>query len=139
LKTQDFKFHGYEFKLIRPADNPIEMIKMINKYFDSVYVPKKLFRATGVVMMDLAENISRQADLFNEVLTAEKISKIFGSVDGISERYGKHTLFLGSSFKAMNTAQHQGSRQIMAERKGELFKGETARKRIAIPFLGEAM
>ena len=139
LKTQDFKYHGYEFKLMRPADNPIEIIKMIDKYFASVYAPKKLYRATGIVLMDLAENTSRQADLFNEVLMAEKISKIFGSVDGISERYGKHTLFLGSSFEAMNEPQHQGNRQITAERKEELFKGETARKRIAIPFLGDAV
>lgn len=136
LKTQDFRYLGYEFKLIRPTDNPIEIIKMIDKYFSSVFVESKLFRASGIVLMDLVENISRQADLFDEVVTAEKISKIFGSVDGISRRYGKHTLFLGSSFSAMNKAQHQGDRQKTAERKDDLFKGETYRKRLAIPFLG---
>jgi len=77
-----------------------------------------------------------KADLFNEVITAEKISKIFGSVDGIAKRYGKHTLFLGSSLSAMNKTQHEGDRQKLAERKEELFKGETYRKRLAIPFLG---
>jgi len=86
--------------------------------------------------MDLSENTSRQADLFNEVVTAEKIAKIFGSVDGIAQRYGKHTLFLGSSFSAMNRAQHEGNRQTPAERKEDLFKGESARKRLAIPYLG---
>lgn len=136
LKTQDFRYQGYEFKLIRPTDNPIEIIKMIDKYFDSVFKTSALFRATGIVLMDLAENISRQADLFNEVVTAEKIAKIFGSVDGIAKRYGKHTLFLGSSFTAMKKAQHQGNRQIAAERKGELLKGESFRKRLAIPYLG---
>ncbi len=136
LKTQDFRYHGYEFKLIRPTDNPIEIIKMIDKYFDSVYSPQKTFRATGIILIDLVENTSRQADLFNEVIMAEKISKIFGSVDGISRRYGKHTLFLGSSFEAMNKAQHIGDRQLAADRKDDLFKGETARKRIAIPYLG---
>ncbi len=71
-----------------------------------------------------------------EIRMAEKISKIFGSVDGISRRYGKHTLFLGSSLSAMNKHQHAGDRQIAVERKDNLFKGETARKRLAIPFLG---
>lgn len=139
LKTQDFRYHGYEFKLMRPTDNPIEIIKMIDKYFDSVYSSEKIFRATGIILMDLVENTSCQADLFNEVIMAEKISKIFGSVDGISRRYGKHTLFLGSSFEAMNKAQHAGDRQLAADRKDDLFKGETARKRIAIPYLGVAV
>lgn len=136
VKTQDFACQGYEFKLIRPTDNPIEIIKMIDKYFDTVFSIYKLFRASGIVLLDLVENISRQADLFNEVATAEKISKIFGSVDSISKRYGKHTLFLGSSMLAMTKSQHEGSRQIAAERREDLFKGETARKRLAIPYLG---
>ena len=136
LKTQDFRFKGFEFKLIRPTDNPIEIIKMIDKYFNEVFLEERLFRATGIVLMDLTDNICRQADLFNEVITAEKISKIFGSVDGMAKRYGKHTLFLGSSFEAMNKAQHAGDRQTSSERKENLFKGETYRKRLAIPFLG---
>lgn len=136
LKTQDFRYQGYEVKLIRPTDNPIEIIKMVDKYFYSVFTEHKLWRATGIVMMDLVENTSRQADLFNEVITAEKISRIFASVDGISRRYGKHTLFLGSSFSAMTKSQHEGDRQQAAERKGNLFKGETTRKRLAIPYMG---
>jgi len=136
LKTQEFDCQGYEFKLIRPTDNPLEIINMIDKYFDTVFSSRKLFRASGIVLIDLVENISRQADLFNEVATAEKISKIFGSVDGIAKRYGKHTLFLGSSLLAMNRAQHTGNRQLPTERKENLFKGETARKRIDIPYLG---
>jgi hypothetical protein len=109
---------------------------MIDKYFNEVFLEDRLFRATGIVLMDLTENICRQADLFNEVITAEKISKIFGSVDGMAKRYGKHTLFLGSSLEAISKSQHAGSRQTLAERKGDLFKGETYRKRLAIPFLG---
>jgi len=136
LKTQDFLFKGFEFKLMRATDNPIEIIKMIDKYFASVFLEDRLFRATGIVLMDLAENNCRQADLFNEVVTAEKISKIFGSVDGMAKRYGKHTLFLGSSFSAINKSQHAGDRKTVADRKENLFKGETYRKRLAIPFLG---
>jgi len=137
LKTQDFRYHGYEFKLIRPSDNPVEIIKMIDKYFNSVYNSDKLFRSSGIVLMDLAENVCRQVDLFNEVISAEKISKIFSSVDGINKRYGKHTLFLGSSFLAMNKSQHAGQRAQTTERSDNLFKGETFRKHLSIPYLGE--
>ncbi|MDD2680757.1 MAG: DNA polymerase IV [Patescibacteria group bacterium] len=136
LKTQDFICQGYEFKLVRPTDNPVEIIKMINKYFDSVLTVGHLFRASGIILLDLVANFSRQADLFNEVATAEKISRIFASVDGVSKRYGKHTLFLGSSLSAITEPQHAGTRQIAAERKHDLFKGETIRKKLAIPFLG---
>ncbi|MGE5425742.1 MAG: DNA polymerase Y family protein [Bacillota bacterium] len=137
LKTQDFRYHGYEFKLMRLTDNPVEIIAMIRQYFDSVFREASQFRATGIVLMDIGENSCRQADLFNEVARAEKISKIFGSVDGIAKRYGKHTMFLGSSFSAMKRPQHENSRQEAPERKRELFKGETKRKRLAIPYLGE--
>ncbi|MDP3837194.1 MAG: DNA polymerase IV [bacterium] len=137
LKTQDFKYHGYEFKLMRPTDNPIEIIAMVKQYFSTVFKAAKLFRATGVILMDISENVCRQADLFNEVARAEKISKIFGSVDGMSQRYGKHAIFLGSSLAAMTGAQHEGARQTTPDRKREIFKGETARKRLAIPYLGE--
>ena len=136
LKSQDFKYQGYEFKLIRPTDNPVEIIKMINKYFALVFLEGKLFRASGIVLLDLVENTSRQTDLFGEIVKAEKISRIFASVDGISQRYGKHSLFLGSSLEAMNKGQHEGSRQTVVERRDNLFKGETARKRLDIPFLG---
>jgi DNA polymerase-4/DNA polymerase V len=139
LKTQAFICQGFEFKLVRPTDNPVEIVRLIDKYFSSVFTAGTLFRATGIILTDLAENVCRQADLFNEVATAEKISRIFGSVDGISKRYGKHALFLGSSLAAMTTPQHAGNRQIGAERKQTLFKGETARKRLAIPYLGVAV
>lgn len=136
LKTQDFNYHGYEFKLIRPTDDPISIIRVINKYFDLVFKDNTLYRATGIILLDLTENAFIQADLFNEVALAEKISKIFGSVDAISKRYGKHSIFLGSSLLAMNGVQHKGDRNISAERKESLFRGETKRKRLEIPYLG---
>jgi hypothetical protein len=47
-------------------------------------------------------------------------------------------LFLGSSFLAHKHAQHEGVRGAVPERKRVLFKGETERKRLAIPmFLGK--
>jgi len=139
LKTQDFTCQGYEFKLLRPTNDPLSIIEMINKYFDQVFSPTKLYRSSGIVLIDLRENNCQQIDLFNEVLKAEKISKIFSSVDAISKRYGKHCLFLGSSLMAISGAKHLGSRGKIPERKEVLFKGETNRKRIGIPYLGDAI
>lgn len=47
-------------------------------------------------------------------------------------------IFLGSSSLAQKMAQHAGARGDAPERTRQLFKGETQRKRLAIPmFMGE--
>jgi hypothetical protein len=54
------------------------------------------------------------------------------------EKYGKHTVFLGASFLAHKSAQHDGGRGYLPERRRELLPGETVRKRLGIPmFMGE--
>jgi hypothetical protein len=58
-------------------------------------------------------------------------------MDHMREKYGKHTVFLGSSFLAHKFGQHLGDRGDEPQRKQKLFKGETKRKRFGIPmFLG---
>jgi hypothetical protein len=53
----------------------------------------------------------------------------------VKTKYGKHTLFLGSSFYAYAAAQHAGERGMLPQRKKMLLKGETARKRPGPPML----
>ena len=56
----------------------------------------------------------------------------------MQQKYGKHTLYLGSSFIANKFGAHLGERGDVATRKQKLLPGETLRKRLAIPmFLGE--
>ena len=78
-----------------------------------------------------------QLDLFGESLKIDRWERLFQCVDAIKAKYGKHTLFLGSSFLAHQHAQHAGARGAEPQRRRVLFKGETNRKRLAIPmFLG---
>ncbi|HEY4514218.1 MAG TPA: hypothetical protein VJH69_02740, partial [Candidatus Paceibacterota bacterium] len=76
-------------------------------------------------------------DLFGSKERSEAVKRVFESVDGLSRRYGKHAVFLGSSFQAMVHSAHLGERGDAAERTTNLFKGETARRRLGIPMLGE--
>jgi len=70
-------------------------------------------------------------------LRVEKLKKLYASVDTIRNRYGKHTLYLGSSFLANQFAQHLGERGDVPVRRESLLKGETPRRRLGIPmFLG---
>jgi hypothetical protein len=107
-------------------------------------VPERLlqsgarYRATGVRLFGLEVVQHAQLDLFGESLKIDRYERLFQCVDAIKKRYGKHTLFLGSSFLAHQHAQHEGARGAEPERKRVLFKGETKRKRLAIPmFLGK--
>jgi len=52
-------------------------------------------------------------------------------------KYGKHTLYLGSSHLAQSSAQHGADRGDEPLRKRVLLKGETTRRRLGIPmFMG---
>jgi hypothetical protein len=91
-----------------------------------------------VRLFDLTVVENAQLDLFGESLKIDRWERVFQCVDAIKAKFGKHTLFLGSSYLAHRHAQHEGARGAEPERRRVLFKGETKRKRLAIPmFLGK--
>lgn len=137
LKTQDFKYHGVEVKLPFATSVPQDVLREGRKYFRSVYKKGALYRATGVTLLKLQKADSFQYDLFGAVKESQGLKQVFESIDAISARYGKHAVFLGSSFNAVQFGAHLGERGDTPERMHELFKGETTRRRLAIPMLGE--
>ncbi len=137
LKTQEFRYHTYEIKLPHPTALPQDILKVVGKYFPQIFQKGVLYRTTGVSMMKLQKAEPTQLDLFGSVEASESLKQVFLSVDEMSERYGKHVLFLGSSFVAMTHAGHGGERGELSDRVTNLFKGETTRRRLGIPMLGE--
>jgi DNA polymerase-4 len=137
LKTQEFKFHTCEIKLPYQSAAPQDVLKAISEHFDKVWRPRALYRATGVTLMKLKPAGSGQLDLFGEVKKSLSLVKIFESVDDLSEKYGKHVVYLGSSFDAMTHSAHLGARGDLAARTKNLFRGETFRRRLGLPMLGE--
>lgn len=131
LKTQDFNYYGLELKFNRPTSVPLEIIKVAEEIFPTLF-RNRLYRATGIVLTKL-EPENRQPDLFGTYLKSEKFMKIYKGVDELSKRYGKHTLFLGTSWKACEFGSHLGDRGDDPERKKYLLVGETKRKRLNIP------
>ncbi len=137
LKTQGYHSSGAEIKLDKLTASPNHILNIVNDYFEKIFDPRNLFRATGIILSDLSIQKEKQLDLFGEVVAEEKFAKIFESVDEISKKYGKHSLFTGRSFLAMNNSQHKNERGSESERRKKLFKGETKRKRLYLPTLGE--
>lgn len=137
LKTQDSHYRSCEVRLPRPTNMPHEILSEVHKYAQKVFKKGVEYRATGVVLCELVANVNNQLDLFGAYEKSAALTKVFTSMDEIAEKYGKHTVFLGSSFNAVKFASHLGDRGDVTERVKNLFKGETARRHLAIPMLGE--
>ncbi len=139
LKTQDFQYHGTEIVLTSPVSVPQEILHVIRGKFDELIKPNIQYRATGIVLMNLVHDNPKTIDLFGNSSRIEGATKIFDAIDSVSEKYGKHAVFLGSSLRAMQNPAHTGERGESSERRMNLFQGETARRRIGIPFLGKVI
>jgi DNA polymerase-4/DNA polymerase V len=137
LKTQDFHYDGLELDLLHMTSAPQEILLEINNKFDQVYRKNVLYRATGVVLMDLKDCNNSQLDLFCGSEKIDKWRDIYAQVDKIDEKFGKHSVFLGSSLRALSGQQYEGGRSDTAKRKGNILPGENKRQRLCIPMLGE--
>ena len=137
LRQQDFRDRGLEIRLSRASAFPHEMLPLVEPAFASIFNPRQSYRSTGVILLDLRECRDEQLDLFGASLQIEKMARLYQSIDQVKTKYGKHTLFLGSSFYAHRTAQHEADRGMVPQRKHNLLKGETARKRLGLPMLME--
>ncbi len=139
LKTQEFRYHGCEIKLSHATGVPQDILAAVSGYFPKVFRRSTLYRATGITLLKLRDANAVQLDLFGAARKTEGLLQIFESIDELSEKYGKHVVFLGSSFQAMKFGSHLGRRGDTPERTKQLFKGETARRRLNIPMLGEVL
>jgi len=138
IRSQDWREKAVELEFSRPTSFPNEIIQAAEPIFYQIFNPALLYRMTGAVLYKLEEQNIRQLDIFGAHFYIEKMTRLFDSVDQIKKKYGKHTLYLGSSFLANKFGQHLNSRGDLPQRKQQLFKGETARRRLAIPmFMGQ--
>lgn len=135
LRTQSFENFGLQVRLSRPTAFPHEIIAACAHVFDELFNPTLLYRQTGIMLARLSSDSLGQLDLFGESLKFEKLQRLYTHLDDLAVHYGKHTVYLGSSFEANAFAQHLGERGDVPRRKTDLFKGETKRKRINIPML----
>lgn len=135
LRTQGFNDSAMEFHFSRPTSFPQEMTDIADEYFERLFKKDTLYRGSGVILTHLQEDVTTQYEFNDSVLKIEGFRHIYNALDELSHRYGKHAVFLGSSFEANTFAQHLGERGDIPKRKMHLLKGETKRKRLGIPML----
>ena len=92
-----------------------------------------MYRATGIILLELAPDVRTQYSLFEDPVVAEKIKLLYAAVDEISSKYGKHTLHLGGSH-AIET-NGAGKRGVPTVREDTRLFGETKRKHLSLPIL----
>ncbi|MDZ4165824.1 MAG: DNA polymerase IV [Smithellaceae bacterium] len=133
LRKNDFGARSREVKLNRPSVYPHELTGFLRTALADLYQDKVLYRATGVVLLDLAPNLNVQYSLFEDPLQAERIRDLYGAVDQVSAKYGKHSLHLGGSHPL--EVLGRGRRGAPTVREDTLLFGETKRKRLGLPLL----
>jgi DNA polymerase-4/DNA polymerase V len=133
LKRNDFSYTGREIKLNRPSVYPMELSPELRHIFVDIYRSQDLYRATGIVLMELTKDTNIQYTLFEDVLKAERVYDIYRVMDEVSEKYGKHSLHLGASH--LIEVFGRGRRGEPTAREKTRFPGETKRRHLSIPIL----
>lgn len=136
LREQDFKSHGVEAQFDRPTSSTRDAAAMVNQLFDQVFTAGKKYRLTGVVLFKLTSDSVIQYSLFDDVPKIESARQIDRVIDSANAKYGKHALTLGLGIWLGKHKQHLNERGDTPQRKKELFKGETFRQRLNIPYWG---
>jgi len=133
LKKQDFESAACEIKLNRPTSQPLDLSDLLHNAFQSLFRENELYRATGIILLELAPYTNRQYSLFEDPVRAEKIKDLYEAIDEISGRYGKHTMHLGGSH-LIETKGH-GKRGAPTVREETRLFGETKRQHLSLPIL----
>ena len=133
LKTQNFDTEGSEMRLDRPSAYPVEIAPVLMEQFEILYRQGELYRATGIVLADLVSTEVIQYSLFENPLKAEKIKDLYGAMDNLSNKYGKHTLHLGASH--LLEVRGKGKRGNPTVREQTRLYGETGRRHLGLPLV----
>lgn len=101
LKTQDFRYKGKDISLTVPSSSPTDIISLVKKYFGEVWRSGVLYRASGISLRGFIPDNETTSDLFGESTKTEKNAVVFRCLDKLSAKYGEHTIFMGSSLRAL--------------------------------------
>ncbi|HET6513585.1 MAG TPA: DNA polymerase IV [Thermodesulfovibrionales bacterium] len=135
LRTQEFRDTGIELKLSHPTAFPSDLFGPLGEGFRRLYQTGVLYRQTGVVLSGLMPEDKIQYTLFDNTARIEKMSRIYDTVDQLSQRFGKYAIQHAASLPTKLQSQHEGERGDTPERKTDLFKGENKRQRLGLPML----
>jgi len=134
IKNQQFACRGTEIKLPTEISTPSELIGLAQQKFNRIWQNGQKYRATGAILADLVHCQAKQMDLFGDSSNAIRSARIFEKVDEACAKFGKHAVFLGSSFAAIAGNGRNGIKN--APRAKNLFARNNSNPHFNIPLLG---
>lgn len=134
LKTQDFKYLGFEFSVSSPTDSAQEILGVLIPHFERLFDDRLEYRATGITLLALAPKGVVSGNLF-DLPVLEKEDRAQKAMDKVGRRFGKHTVFLASSLESKGMKVGLSLRKTPDISSCSFF-GETARRRLYLPHLG---
>lgn len=133
LRTKDYQQRGVEAELSRATCAPQEVLPLVRRMFDQLYLPGMEYRTTMVVLGKLEDDRVDQFELFEDRVRIDRLREVARAADDIAERYGKHAVCLGTG---LHLGQHRVTeRDEKPMRRGDLLPDETPRQRLNIPKL----
>ena len=126
VKRQDFKYRSIECVVPHATNSPEAFIAAAKERFSEIFKANEDYRATGFTAYDLSP-ASLQQDLFGTSEPVSKFEKVHEAIDSLDHFFGKHTVHLASTAKAL-AARKNAIRTTSARR--SFFD------RFAIPFGG---
>jgi len=103
LKTQSFEYIRAELSLPEATSSPAEILRAMKPHFEDLFRPTLLYRATGVTLSGLVANSSVVQTLFRESFRNTASRVIHQAIDKLDNKFGQHSVFLGSSLKALKS------------------------------------
>jgi DNA polymerase-4/DNA polymerase V len=137
LKTQEFLYRNAEVDLPIPTNDPVYVLTHAQKHFDRMFVPNILYRATGVTLCNIVGEKAATLDLFGEAQRATERSPLLTAIDSLNKRYGKETIGLAQSLKAVNHQEPDRTRSHGQRSSFVHLSTEQRKKTIDLPYLGK--
>ncbi len=129
LKTQAFRYKGFELKFSSPVTTPGEIINMVKKHIHEIVQKNTDYRATGIVLNSISPASVHQSDLFGIQEALDEKKYLYERVDLINKKY-PGTLFLTSSL---------GSKKKKAVKRYSYDYFNDLCMRLGFPYWGEAV
>ncbi|MDB4991882.1 MAG: polymerase, partial [Parcubacteria group bacterium] len=101
LKTQEFRYAGKNLNMSIPLSDPREFLRLVEEHFNSVYIVGTVYRATGFGLYSVVPDSAIMPDLFGDSARVAGESPLLGAMDKLNKKYGRHTLYLGTSANAI--------------------------------------
>ncbi|HYF29064.1 MAG TPA: DNA polymerase IV [Candidatus Paceibacterota bacterium] len=143
LKSSEFQYRTHAVTLPRPTNVPSEILHALEPFFAKVYRRGTRYRTTGITLTGLREAKPEQLDLFVPPERSEGMDRLFERVDELTEKYGRDTVYLGSSAEAVaarrKAAEGDGIGSVSKYRPASLFEGKRRLKLFSLPVLGDVM